>query len=80
VSRAGAATPDQAHDLALSRGTPLLVLTRISVSASTNLPVEVTLTYLNGHRFETTGQPIDRDTTAHWPTTPATTENRPTTP
>jgi len=74
---AAAATPDQARDLGVSRGTPLLVLTRISISGTSGRPVEVTITYLDGHRFEVTGQSITRDDTAVWPTTPATAENRP---
>ncbi|KJE20116.1 transcriptional regulator [Frankia torreyi] len=76
TTSARSATPEQARELGIPRGGALLVLTRITHSGTTGRPVEVNITYVDGGRFAVEDI-ISRDETAHWPTTPATAENRP---
>lgn len=69
-------TDDEARVLVVPRGTPLLVLTRLTHSGTTSEPVEVNTTAVSAARFKIS-QRVTRARSARWPVRPAQAENSP---
>jgi GntR family transcriptional regulator len=68
---------EEAAALKISRNVPVLVITRTAESGTkAGKVVEVNQTVMSAARFKV-GYDIERDETAAWPTTPATSENPP---
>lgn len=69
-------TRDEVRALKIHKQMPVMVLTRVTTSGTTGLPVAVDITVMSGMSFEIR-YPLVRDRSARWPTTPATDRNIP---